>query len=1151
MMIPRILLSVNNPKSKWSESDCLTAILDTGSSFNILHQSALPSDITIDKRVKTSLRAVNGTVTPFVGTAELKTRLLHPITFQPMLASEKIILFHITDSLPVSAILGMPYLCHCTLENDYKRVRIKMKSRILLVPYAEKFALFSRDAFLVNENERSTLDSHINRNLNDHKKLINEYSTNVNNLNLFKTIKINKKLPKAAQEEICIIIENYKDVFQLRTDEGSLFKNGNHKPLKINLSSRVYQGLQPYPIPETVYPELEKQLGDWLKAGIIERAKHFGEFLSPLLPVPKKSGETRFCLDTRAINAITVPIRFNPPRIMDLVRKASGYKYYTCLDIASFFLSFKLDESSRPLVSFQSPIDGRVYQFKVSIFGLRNSMENSLILLNNEVNSIEGSHKFMINYVDDVCIFHDDLSEHLFDVERVLRKLRECNLKLKPSKVEVAVHECDLFGFRLSKNGFTVSPDKKEAILKIPEPKTQRELETILGKASYYRNLLPPKPGMGYFTSAFRDLRGNLEKGRFKFTDKHKQAFADLKKAMYEFTLLQKLLPSDQHIIVRSDASDSHWAGSLSAVRHGKEIHIFHVSKAFAGPAIRYAICRKELIGALMTLYEFRNDIHGREKVELHVDNASSYFLLCNPEKVKVDSQVFQNLFYNVRYLKFTPIRVSGKDPNWALIDRLSRIGKPLKISSKNVQQLLSVEEHPVPEDLVCIADLRPVKSKIDDHIITAPLFDLKVLEKVKNEIKNDHEFMTNNTVPDHLKHILLRSLHQVGHIGSIRMASILTQNNIVWKNRNKEIDQIVRQCQSCSTRKPSNRPINVVTNVLNVLEPKYCVSIDISTVGQPAAFHTLVMVDEFTHFVSARRIHGKLTYINIANTLIAMLASYAPMCKIVRLDNASYFNEDFKNFLTSLGIKCSFASRGNSRSNGRAERNIQSISSQFKYKLEEYPQLNSFRPAEIDLLLETVCLYINMTHKVHGITPYALTYGRTVIYNELELPSIDCSNLNTYEKRLTDRIKSLQQLIRIAMDQNQKTDQSGLFKIGDLVRIRTYQKPGENKLQRLHFTSQIFEITSIISNRRTYKLQNVRNENDIRIVPDRHTKLVLKREERDIIDSKKASLDEAYNDYKNKIIQNVQTGNHKSQTPRRRKPDIPEKHIMTLRKRR
>ena len=114
------------------------------------------------------------------------------------------------------------------------------------------------------------------------------------------------------------------------------------------------------------------------------------------------------------------------------------------------------------------------------------------------------------------------------------------------------------------------------SILKIPEPKTQRELETILGKASYYRNLLPPKPGMGYFTSAFRDLRGNLEKGRFVFTKKHQQAFADLKKAMYDFTMLQKLLPSDQHIIVRSDASDSHWAGSLAAVRNGKEIHIFH-----------------------------------------------------------------------------------------------------------------------------------------------------------------------------------------------------------------------------------------------------------------------------------------------------------------------------------------------------------------------------------------------------------------------------------------------------------------------------------------------------------------------------------------------------------------------------------------------
>ena len=1150
MTIPRVLISVRSPDQKWSTSDCLTCVIDTGSNFNILHLSALSDTTVIDKTNKPSLRAVNGSVTQFLGTASLRIKFLNPATFQSINNSERDCLFHITDSLPITVILGMPFLHSCVIENQLKRLTMKTKRKLVSIPFAQNFSFFSQEAFLSTDIDHTFYQSQVDKNLEKYKKILKDTDDSTPKDPL-KNVQINPKLSQDVQDEIRILIQRYKHVFQIRTDVGSLFKNGDHEPLKIYLSSRVFQPLAMYPIPETTYPELEKQLNDWLSAGIIEEASDHSEFLSPLKPVPKKSGETRFCLDTRAINSITIPIRCHPPKIMDLVRRASGHKYYTCLDIASFFLSFRLDESSRPLVSFQSPINGKIFQFAVSIFGLRNSMENAIILMQNEMSSIEGSQQFMVNYVDDVCIYHNDLSDHLFDVERVLQKLESCNLKLKPSKVEIAMHECDLFGFRLNSTGFTVSPSKKTAILKIPEPKTKKELETILGKASYYRNLLPPKPGMGYFTYQFRDLRGNA---KFKFQDHHRKAFAELKTAMYNFTMLQRLLPSDQHLIVRSDASHSHWAGSLAAVRNGKEVHIFNVSKAFAGPALRYAICRKELVGALMTLYEFKDDLYGRETVELHTDNASCFFLLNHPEKIVVDSQVFQNMFYNIRHIRFKPVRVSGKTADWGLIDRLSRSGKQIKITSKNVEQLLTIEDDPHPEDLVCLADLRPVHTRVNGRLLTAPLFDLKVLEHIKNEIKNDPDYVKNNIVPERLRHLLLRSLHQVGHIGVVRMASILTNNGITWKKRNADIELTVRQCNSCSMRKPNNRPVNCVTNVINVLEPKTCVSIDISTVGQPAVFHTLVMIDEYTHFITARRIVSKLSYVNVANTLLTMLAAYAPMCRVIRLDNASYFNKDFEAFLASLGIRCSFAARSSSRANGRVERSIFSVSQQFMFKLGEFPHLNSFRPIEIDLLLETICLLINMTHKVHGITPYTLTYGRQVIYNELEFPSIASSNLNVYEERLTNRIRSLQKIIKLSMDKPQKSDQTGLFKPGDLVRIKTYQKAGQNKLQRLYFSPHVFEIQTIITNRRTYKLQNVRDENDIRIVPDRHCRLVLKKEERQIVDKEKPKIDKAYEEYKTNVINEVQkreSSNKPIQLRQGRARNAqPEKHTMTLRKR-
>ena len=1144
MTIPRILVSVRSSNTKFQPDDCLMAIIDTGSCFNIINKDAVPNLESIKIDSKTSFRSVDGNVTSFLGTVSLDIRLLHPTTFQSIPETERDVFFHVSETLPVNIILGMPFLHNCTIHNGLQRMTLlTSKKKQIHVPFADKFSFFSH-LLLLADAEKNIFNSTVQRNMQIRDQMAKDPDHIDKIFGKLQNVTINNNLPKAVKDEIKILLHRYKNIFQLRTDTGSLFKFGQHEPMQIYLSSRVFQPLPKYPIPESAYPELQQQLKDWLAADIIEPMEKHGEFLSPLLPVPKKSGETRFVLDTRSVNSITIPMRFHPPKIMDLVRRAAGYKYYTSMDIASFFLSFKLDKRSRPLVSFQSPTDGKVYQFKVTIFGLRNSMEHSLILMNDAINSIEGSNRFMISYVDDLVLFHNDLAEHLFDVERVFSKMAELNLKLKPSKVAIAENHCDVFGFRLDSRGFTVSPTKKSAILKIPPPRTKRELETILGKASYYRNLLPPNMGMGYFTHLFRDLRGNSP---YKFTAKHQKAFEELKEAMFNFTMLQRLLPSDQHLIVRSDASHSHWAGSLAAVRQGKEIPIFHVSKAFAGPALRYAICRKELIGSLMTLYEFRTDLYGRKKVELHTDNPSTYFLLCHPEKVKVDSQVLQHMFYNVRYLRFTPVRVSGKTPDWDLIDRLSRSNKQIKICNQNVKELLTVEEDPVPEDLVCVADMRPVESNINGKLITAPLFDLKLLSAVKNDIQSHPDYKRNNVVPDHLKDVLLRALHQVGHLGPIRMAAILTSNQIAWKNRNIQIERIVRQCPSCSMRKPQTRPLSVQPNILDVLEPKYCVAIDVTTVGQPAIFNTLVMIDSFTHYLTARRIIGKLNYINVANTLLAMLAAYAPACQVVRLDNAAYYTKDFQNLLASLGIRCSFVSRHNSRGGGLVERAIKSVSGQFTYMLEQFPQLNSFRPIEIDLVLETISLHINMTHKVQGVTPYCLNYGRPVIPNDREYPNIVCNNLNLYEKRLTDRIKSLQQIVKMFDNKPQKETQSGLFKPGDLIRIRTTQKVGQNKLQRLYFSPQIFEISSVITNRRTYKLVNVRNTNDIRIVPDRHCRLVLKQEERKIIDEQKPKLDKAFEDYKQSLVKTTQN----PIPPKRTKPLVPDKHGMTLRPRR
>ncbi|GBN22874.1 Transposon Ty3-I Gag-Pol polyprotein [Araneus ventricosus] len=125
---------------------------------------------------------------------------------------------------------------------------------------------------------------------------------------------------------------------------------GNHPPIK-QYSRRL---------PLAKKEEAERLVKEMVDNGIIEESS--GPWASPIVLVKKKDGSTRFCVDYRKLNEITIKDSYPLPRIDDTLDALNGSQWFSTLDLKSGYWQVEIQPEDKEKTAFTT--GQGLWQFK-------------------------------------------------------------------------------------------------------------------------------------------------------------------------------------------------------------------------------------------------------------------------------------------------------------------------------------------------------------------------------------------------------------------------------------------------------------------------------------------------------------------------------------------------------------------------------------------------------------------------------------------------------------------------------------------------------------------------------------------------------------------------------------------------------------------
>jgi len=669
-------------------------------------------------------------------------------------------------------------------------------------------------------------------------------------------------------------------------------------------------------VPHAIKDQLKKELDNMVETGIVAKVTEPTDWVNSLVVVQKPNGQLRICLDPRDLNSAIKRPHYPMPALEDALAKMTGAKFFSKLDARSGYWQMKLDTESSFLTTFNTPF-GR-YRFLRLPFGLVSAQDEFQRKMDEAFEGIAG----VTALVDDILITGKTREEHDANLQAVLQRAAEKNLKLNPDKITIAAEEVEYFGHIVSAEGLKPDPSKVKAVQEMSPPANKKELQTILGMMTYLAKFAPK---LSQTTQPMRELL--KEENEFSWGREQEEALQQAKAIISSQPVLAFYDPA-KPILLQVDASKH----GLGAAIFQEDKPIAFASKSLNSSEQNYAQIEKELYAIAFGCKRFHQYIFGH-RVTVQTDHKplesiSKKSLAAAPPRL-------QRMLLQLQKYDLHVVHVPGR--NIPVADTLSRKFLPAEPEDCDTSEDINAHVHSIIENLP-ITDGK-MKQLREATANDPQLQDLKSTiqdgwpELRKNCKKNIIEFWNFRDelsiidgiifkgekvlIPVAMRPEMMKKIHS-SHFG-IEKTKQRARDIIFWPGMIKQIHDTVAACTICARMSPANPKEPLLPHEAPT-RPWQKLGTDIFT-WHDRSF--LITVDYYSRYFEIDEL-TTTTSLAIIRKLSTHFARHGIPEVLISDNGPQFVSEDFNQFSATWDFKHITSSPGYPQSNGLAEKTVQ-----------------------------------------------------------------------------------------------------------------------------------------------------------------------------------------------------------------------------------